>query len=959
MNSPFKFLDAYQKEDLDIFFGREKETEALYQALSGVKHLLVYGASGTGKTSLIECGLRNQFSDADWFALSIRKRNNINESVLHAINEALSEKIEGIDDFGQAVESLFAERYQPIYLLFDQFEELLILGEKQEKEEFFERLNRLIRHKVPCRVMLIMREEFIGHLSEFEHLCPSIFQHRFRLEKMNKGNVKEVIEKTLTAPKYQNSFEINDSEALIEAILACLPDEKKEIELAHVQVFLDQLWERAYAQTTSGKPILMPALVKENDRLESVLNNFLTKQLADLDQSYGKNVALELLAVMISEKHTKLQVEESAIAKDLTQKQVNPQKPLKELLKDLEKRRTLRTLKANEQTQYEISHDLLARAVGQNLTEEMKMREKAQDIYKVLLEKQGYYSQEDLDLVCPYQSYWAFPVDLEKRIIQSETHLVEQKEKELKEAKDRAEKERNLSRRAYYVATVALLIAVLAGVFYFQAEEAKVATEKQKQIADENLQKAKKLINAFYFAYDRFALAFKDNKFYFIDKNGDKVEKLGEWNKAEQFSENRNSFTKVWKENKEYYLDTLGNSYRVAYKIEDLSSEIKALDLSGTKLNSFPNEVLKYTQLEVLILNGGYLNKNNFKTLPAAISNLFNLKVLQLSSCGLNALPAQIGELKNLTWLDLSSNELTILPAQIWELKSLTYLNLSSNQLISLSTQIGELKNLTTLDLINNQLSTLPTQIGELKNLTFLRLSENKLTALPAQIGELKNLMTLHLMYNQLTALPAQIGELKSLTTLYLSENQFSSFPSKIAELKNLTTLHLMYNQLTDLPAQIGEFKNLTSLYLSGNLLTTMPVQVRELKNLTTLHLSKNQFSSLPAQIGELKNLTYLDLSGNLLTKLPFQIRELKNLTTLDLGVNQLSSLPAQIGELKNLTSLDLSYNQLSTLPIQIEGLKNLEYLNLYDNKLSKEEEKKIKKLLPNCEVNFSMMPRR
>jgi hypothetical protein len=27
IQSPFKFLDAYQKEDIDIFFGRDKETE--------------------------------------------------------------------------------------------------------------------------------------------------------------------------------------------------------------------------------------------------------------------------------------------------------------------------------------------------------------------------------------------------------------------------------------------------------------------------------------------------------------------------------------------------------------------------------------------------------------------------------------------------------------------------------------------------------------------------------------------------------------------------------------------------------------------------------------------------------------------------------------------------------------------------------------------------------------------
>ena len=259
--SPFKFLDAYSRQDADIWFGREDETNALYDSLSGVKHLLVYGPSGAGKTSLIECGLRNQFSDADWYAISIRRGNNLNASVYRSINESLDNKIDldpstgfPIDkeiNFGKAVEQLFSERYQPVYLLFDQFEELLILAKdekevfKDEKKEFFRQLNDLIRFKVPCRVILIMREEFIGHLSEFEYLCPTIFQHRYRLEKMRKESVGEVIKNTLTANRFESFFALQEPQNLAKGILKILPDNKQEIELAHVQVFLQELWERA------------------------------------------------------------------------------------------------------------------------------------------------------------------------------------------------------------------------------------------------------------------------------------------------------------------------------------------------------------------------------------------------------------------------------------------------------------------------------------------------------------------------------------------------------------------------------------------------------------------------------------------------------------------------------------------------------------------------------------------
>lgn len=49
IKSPFKFLDAYDQSDRDIFFGREQETQELYDRLFETNVVLLYGASGTGK----------------------------------------------------------------------------------------------------------------------------------------------------------------------------------------------------------------------------------------------------------------------------------------------------------------------------------------------------------------------------------------------------------------------------------------------------------------------------------------------------------------------------------------------------------------------------------------------------------------------------------------------------------------------------------------------------------------------------------------------------------------------------------------------------------------------------------------------------------------------------------------------------------------------------------------------
>ena len=512
VKSPFKFLDSYQQQDFDIYFGRERETNALYQSLSGVKHLLVYGPSGAGKTSLIECGLRNQFSDADWYALTIRRGANMTGSVFARINESLRKKIalqpatglptDPETGFGEAVERLFGERYQPVYLLFDQFEELLLLGSETEKRDFFTRLQALIEYKTPCRILLVMREEFIGHLSEWEAICPSIFQHRFRLEKMGRANVQTVIQQILEADQYKPFFQTQQPEMLAAAILSKLPDTQREIELAHVQVFLDELWHRAAALqppeggvATGQKPVLQSNLVREDDDLEHILDSFLKKQLRELAPAHGDKLPIELLATLISERHTKLQVSPADMEAALVKNGVTLVQPLAALLRDLEQRRILRALKVGEQTQYEISHDVLARVVGGNLTEEMKLRERAREVYRVYEGRAGLFSREDLDYLRPFEEYLAMPGSIQQRIIASEAAIKQREQTELEATKKRLRTVRGL----LTAIGIGLIMALGAMFWAFSAQkETEVAysnlkTENEKRLAAE----AEKRLNEF------------------------------------------------------------------------------------------------------------------------------------------------------------------------------------------------------------------------------------------------------------------------------------------------------------------------------------------------------------------------------------------------------------------------------------------------------------------------------
>ena len=146
---PFKFLNSYQREDKDFFFGRTEEIEALYQMIFQTSILLVYGISGTGKTSLIQCGLANKFHSYDWLALNIRRGNNLIASLDKILCDASDEmfiykeqKEPVITDIAPKIEAVHKASFKPVYLIFDQLEELYILGSKTEQELFNKAIER-------------------------------------------------------------------------------------------------------------------------------------------------------------------------------------------------------------------------------------------------------------------------------------------------------------------------------------------------------------------------------------------------------------------------------------------------------------------------------------------------------------------------------------------------------------------------------------------------------------------------------------------------------------------------------------------------------------------------------------------------------------------------------------------------------------------------------------------------
>ena len=56
--NPFPGLRPFREDEEYLFFGRENQVDAMVNKLAGTRFLAVVGTSGSGKSSLVNCGLR-------------------------------------------------------------------------------------------------------------------------------------------------------------------------------------------------------------------------------------------------------------------------------------------------------------------------------------------------------------------------------------------------------------------------------------------------------------------------------------------------------------------------------------------------------------------------------------------------------------------------------------------------------------------------------------------------------------------------------------------------------------------------------------------------------------------------------------------------------------------------------------------------------------------------------------
>jgi AAA+ ATPase superfamily predicted ATPase len=195
-----------------LFFGREDESKQLFYLIVSESLTVLYSKSGYGKTSLLHASVFRMLREDNFFPFTARfnkKDASPCEAIRHSIQntkqaefDVISNEKEGdLLSFFQGLEiwSAANKLLTPVVML-DQFEELFTLEHNlKHRASFVDQLAALLfkakEGKLSVRIVISIREDFLGHLEKMAIKIPSIFSNRFRLEALTKSAAAKAIVK--------------------------------------------------------------------------------------------------------------------------------------------------------------------------------------------------------------------------------------------------------------------------------------------------------------------------------------------------------------------------------------------------------------------------------------------------------------------------------------------------------------------------------------------------------------------------------------------------------------------------------------------------------------------------------------------------------------------------------------------------------------------------------------------
>lgn len=310
-NNPFPGLRPFQKNESNLFFGRENHIKEILRKLETFRFVSIVGNSGSGKSSLVRAGLLPEIeakTNPSWQICIMRPGKNPVEELCTALfsqdlfgSNNPSEKSQIQSDnlsilqrstlgLVQSVRN-FIPNGKNLLILVDQFEEIfryrnLTLTDADQPDyanHFVELLlNAVGQKEVPIYVIMTIRSDFLGDCEQFTGLPEAINDGQFLIPRMN----RDELQLSITGPIDLVHGKI--SPQLVYQLLGEVG--KSPDQLPVLQHVLMRTWEVWVNEHNPSKPIDVDTYQKTGG-MAKALSNHAEEAFSELETDSKKKLA--------------------------------------------------------------------------------------------------------------------------------------------------------------------------------------------------------------------------------------------------------------------------------------------------------------------------------------------------------------------------------------------------------------------------------------------------------------------------------------------------------------------------------------------------------------------------------------------------------------------------------------------------------------------------------------------
>ncbi|MCX4384222.1 MAG: SUMF1/EgtB/PvdO family nonheme iron enzyme [Clostridia bacterium] len=351
--SPYKYLNSFEEEDADIFFGRDDELVTLCIRVEATSQILVISSkSGYGKTSMINAGLIPRLREREEYDIFyIRCGNNpwkeLNRSVFKR----------DVNDTGSIIATDFSKKkYQ--FIIIDQFEELFTGGSDTEISIFRDGITNFLHDNPNTKIILSIREDFY-HMIGKSNIIQYLDKNDYFLPPLpNRSAVDAIIK---PAAHFGISFEDGLPEEIVDDLSSREnnADSNNGIDPSQLQIVCDKLYQES--EINNDKIITRDLYVKLG-KAEEILARYIEDSLGVFKSNAQElSSAKEILKSMVSSKNTR-----KPVTKDALKECIRDVSNIDHIINSLIETRLIRRITDDTNSEsYELTHEYIIKKINE------------------------------------------------------------------------------------------------------------------------------------------------------------------------------------------------------------------------------------------------------------------------------------------------------------------------------------------------------------------------------------------------------------------------------------------------------------------------------------------------------------------------------------------------------------------------------------------------------------------